>query len=146
MNQRPARAVIDTNILVPILTYRFPSDNWLVKLWQSERIKPLASEETINELKEKLLEKSPTPREYPAQKFVQRALSQYRPWCEMVLPQDSRENPQCQDTTDQKFIDLAFAGEAEALVTRDTKLLVMNEQTPFMITRDRAFRNKIEAQ
>ena len=142
----PIRVVVDTSVLLPILTYRFPSTNWLVKLWQSNKIKPLAREETLDELDGKLLEMSPTAKEYPARKFVERASRQYTPWCEMILADNAAENPQCQDETDQKFIDLAFAGRANVLVTRDDKLLIMDPDTPFLITRDDAFRKSISAE
>ena len=137
----PIRVVIDTSILVPILTYEFPSSNWLVQMWQSRLIEPLICDETLDELEEKLLERSPTAKEYPARKFVERALRQYTPWCRIIPPQDSGCNPRCEDETDQKFIDLACAGTAEVLITRDDKLLSMDHATAFLITNDRGFRN-----
>ena len=42
----PIRVVIDTSILVPILTYESPSSNWLVRMWQSGLMEPLACDET----------------------------------------------------------------------------------------------------
>jgi putative PIN family toxin of toxin-antitoxin system len=136
----PPRVVIDTDVLIPILTYEFPSTNWLAKLWQSYAVIPLANEDTLNELEEKLREKSPTAREYPALRFVQSSVRQYRPWCEIVPRTDNTDHPQCRDWKDQKFIDLAMAGNTDFLITRDRDLLAMNPGTKFIILEDRCFR------
>ena len=136
----PPRAVIDSSVLVPILTYQFPSANWLAGLWKSQRIIPLARQDTLEELSAKLKEKAPTTREYPAQRFAPAALRQYAPWCETIPPKDNTGLPECSDEKDRKFIDLAFAGEADFLITRDRALLAMDPQTPFSILDDAAFR------
>ena len=106
------RVVIDNSVLIAILRHRDPGNNWLIQLWRSGRIVPLASQETLHELEQKLLEHSPTPKEYPAMKFVASAMRRYEPWCERVEPQDNTLNPKCDDPDDQKFVDLAFAGNA----------------------------------
>ena len=90
--------------------------------------------------REWLKEKAPTTREYPAQRFVDTALRQYAPWCETIPPKDNTGLPECSDEKDQKFIDLAFAGEADFLITRDRALLAMDPQTPFSILDAAAFR------
>lgn len=136
----PPRAVIDSSVLVPILTYQFPSANWPAGLWKSQRIIPLARQDRLEELSAKLKEKAPTTREYPAQRFVDAALRQYAPWCETIPPKDNTGLPECSGEKDQKFIDLAFAGEADFLITRDHALLAMDPQTPFSILDDAAFR------
>ena len=112
----------------------------LAGLWQSQRIIPLARQDTLEELSAKLKEKAPTTREYPAQRFVDTALRQYAPWCETIPPKDNTGLPECSDEKDQKFIDLAFAGEADFLITRDRALLAMDPQTPFSILDAAAFR------
>ena len=138
------RVVIDNSVLVAILQHRNPGNNWLIQLWTSGRILPLVSQETLHELEEKLLQYSPTPDFYLATKFVAVAMRKYQPWCEWVEPQDSRLNPECRDPNDQKFIDLAFAGNARVLIARDRKLLEMNSQTPFEIMEDHELRNRME--
>ena len=62
------------------------------------------------------------------------------PWCETIPPKDNTGLPECSDEKDQKFIDLAFAGEADFLITRDRALLAMDPQTPFSILDAAAFR------
>ncbi len=137
-----ARVVIDSNVAVPILTYPQPDTNWLAMLWQTGRIIPLANQDTLDELEEVLKEHAPTTREYPAQRFVEAALRRYTPWCEIVPPGNNNTNPECDDEDDQKFIDLAFAGNADFLITRDHALLVMDRKTGFTILDDTAFRQQ----
>ena len=98
MNQRQTdvcRIVMDTNVLLPVLTYRTPQDNWLIQACASGRIIPLASEDTIYELREKLLENSPTHRDYQARLFVEQRLRYYRQWYETILPKHESEIPEC---------------------------------------------------
>jgi putative PIN family toxin of toxin-antitoxin system len=134
------RLVIDSNVLIPILTYKYPNTNWLVQTWQQRLITPLVNQETLDELEAKLREKSPTSREYPAQRFVETALRQYERWCEFIPLMDNTNNPKCNDPTDQKFIDLAFAGNADHLITRDHALLRMAPVVPFHILEVQDFR------
>ncbi len=137
------KIVIDTNVLVPILTYKSPNDNWLVKSWKSYSVIPLICEETSEELRRKLIWASPTTKDYQAILFAERGLNDYAQWCETIRVEDEPANPQCRDKTDQIFIDLAYAGNAAYLVTRDGKLLAMDSQTPFRILTDADFRRII---
>ena len=41
--------------------------------------------------------------------------------------------PQCRDPEDQKFIELAAASQADALVTKDRELLRMKRRLPFRV-------------
>jgi putative PIN family toxin of toxin-antitoxin system len=43
--------------------------------------------------------------------------------------------PRCEDADDQKFIELAAAARADALVTRDEALLKLRGRVPFRIAR-----------
>ena len=135
--------VIDSSVLVAILRHEDPGNNWLIQLWRTERIVPLASQETLHELEQKLLLHSPTPDFYLAMRFVERAMRRYKPWCELVEPQDNSDNPKCADLDDQKFIDLAFEGNADVILARDRDLWDMNEQCPFEIMVDRKFRTSL---
>ena len=134
------RVVIDSSVLVPILRYPQPETNWLVRMWQDGHLIPLANSETLDELEAKLLEHSPTAREYPAARFVEAAMRRYEPWCEKVPLTDNTDYPLCQDPTDQKFVDLAFSGNADFLIARDRALLTMGSQVPFVVENDGTFR------
>lgn len=131
------RVVIDNSAILPILKSPYRSTNWLVLLWQARQIKPLVSDETVQELSEKLLENSPTTREYPAQRFVETALRVYRPWWENIVLQDNSSNPKCTDPEDQIFVDLAIVGNADFIVADDNALLSMAALLPNIIITDR---------
>jgi putative PIN family toxin of toxin-antitoxin system len=47
--------------------------------------------------------------------------------------------PQCRDPDDQKFIELAAAMNADALVTKDRELLRMKRRLPFRVIQPREF-------
>ena len=141
----PPRVVIDTSTTLPILTGAEVDDHWLVDLWQSGRIIPLANNETIAELREQVLEHSPYAKDNQARLFVNKTLDRYEPMCEFVQPTVVEDAPQCRDTTDQMFIDLAIAGRADYLIARDSDLLVMNGQTTFQIVHDREARKLLPA-
>ena len=133
----PPRVVIDTSTALPVLTSENVDSHWLVLLWQSNRIIPLVNSETIEELKGQIIEKSPTARELQARRFLIKTMSRYEPWCETVPLAVVPGSPQCRDVNDQMFIDLAIAGEADILFTRDPDLLTMDPGPTFRILDDR---------
>ena len=119
------RVVLDTNVLVSALLFRSGSLAWIRHGWQSSRLQPLVSRDTVSELLRVLA--------YP--KFALSAadrdhlLADYLPWCETIgisaaMP-DATMIPACRDHHDQPFLDLAIAGGADALVTGDRDLLVL---------------------
>ena len=143
----PARVVIDNSVLLPILVQEAPEDSWLARLWTAYRITPLANRETADELREKLLERSPSTKHYQATRFADAKLRKYRPWCEFVTletdPKD-QSTPRCRDPEDQMFIDLAANGRAEVLITRDADILSMKYDVSFEIMDDRGFRERMQ--
>ena len=58
--ENSVRVVIDTNVLLPVLTGKTPECNWLQNLWAAGHIIPLVNAETEAELREKILERSPS--------------------------------------------------------------------------------------
>jgi len=62
-------------------------------------------------------------------------LNAYIPYAEIVtVPSESASNmPVCRDLNDQMFIDVAVAGHAAVLVSRDRDLLDLAAYTPFVI-------------
>ena len=133
----PLRVVIDTSAALPALTSDSVDNHWLVLLWQTNRIIPLVNSETIEELKAQIIEHSPTARELQARRFLIKTMSRYEPWCVTVPLVDVTDAPQCRDASDQMFIDLAIAGEANILLTRDPDLLIMDPGPTFRILDDR---------
>ena len=115
------RLVIDTHVLLSALLFPAGSLSWLRHAWQSEAILPLASRETTVELLRVL--------HYP--KFCLTGnergdlLSDYLPWCETVIVSKPPAVPECRDPSDRPFLELALAGQADALVTGDGDLLAL---------------------
>lgn len=58
---------------------------------------------------------------------------------ESQLPDDL---PQCRDVKDQSFIDLAYLGKANILISGDSDLLVLNGQLPFAIETPASFKQR----
>ena len=112
-------------------------------LWTIGRIVPLVNAETIAELTEKILERSPSPKDYQADLFVRKTLLPYRQRWEDI-PVTNIQAPICRDKDDQKFIDLAITGRADCLVTRDRALLEMGDELPFWVLDDYTFRGMME--
>ena len=135
--------MIDNNVIIPPLTYQHPETNWLVILWQSGRIKPLVNDETLAELETQIFERSLTPKPLQARRFVRKTLRHYEPWYERIALQDLPDSPQCRGPKDQMFIDLAIAGEADSLISRDCDLLSIDGQTSFPIINDVRFRELV---
>ena len=129
--------VIDTSTALPVLTSENADNHWLVLLWQSNRITPLVNSETIEELRGQIIERSPTARELQARRFLIKTMSRYEPWCVTVPLTETPDAPQCRDVNDQMFIDLAIAGKADILFTRDPDLLTMDPGPTFRILDDR---------
>ena len=137
LDPEPLRAVIDTSTALPVLTSENVDSHWLALLWQSNRIIPMVNSETIAELKEQIIEKSPVVKEMQARRFLIKTMSRYEPWCVTVPLVEVSDAPQCRDSSDQMFIDLAIAGRADILFSRDPDLLGMDPDPRFRIRDDR---------
>ena len=115
----PLRIVLDNNVVVSTLLFRRGTLSWLRFAWQASDFVPLASPETLAELR----------RVIGYQKFglshndQVRAMRRYRPWCEIVTVTEPPEVPDCRDPRDRMFLELAAAAQADALVTGDGDLL-----------------------
>lgn len=64
-------------------------------------------------------------------------LAAYLPWAETVEVDEGDEEmkslPACRDPKDQKFLELAVASRAKALIASDRALIDLAEKTPFTI-------------
>ncbi|MYK16378.1 MAG: putative toxin-antitoxin system toxin component, PIN family [Rhodospirillaceae bacterium] len=115
----PPRLVLDTNVLVSALLFHSGRLSWLRGAWNSGRIRPLAGRETTAELIRVL--------GYPtfglSDADRQDILEDYLPFCETVtVPDPPPAVPECRDPFDRLFLELALAGNADALVTGDADL------------------------
>lgn len=120
--QAAPRVVIDTNLVLSALVFVQGHLTPLRTAWQSGRIQPLMSRTTAAELVRVLA--------YPKFNLTpdeqQELLADYLPVCEtVIIPDPPPLTPVCRDRFDQPFLQLALAGQAAALVTGDSDLLVL---------------------
>ncbi len=117
----PLRLVIDTNVLVGALIFRSGRLSWLREAWQTEHVVPLVSDATLAEFAKVL--------SYPKFSLSSRErtdrLFAYLPWCEVINVPDDTPVPECRDPSDIPFLQLAVAGQVDALVTEDQDLLAL---------------------
>ena len=117
----PLRAVLDNNVVVSALVFPSGRLSWLIQAWQSADLAPIASWETIAELRRVL-----GYRKFGLSLSRQiGAMRQYQLWCEMVVVGELPDVPECRDSRDQMFLELAVVGQADALVTGDGDLLTL---------------------
>jgi uncharacterized protein len=141
----PLRAVLDTNVLVSALLYGNGELAWLPGAWQAGSVVPLASEGVIDELTRILLQLG-------QKKFtlecdaIEAILQRYLSFTEHVPSAAPIEIwlPKCKDRDDQKFLELAYRGRADALVTSDNALLGLARKTPFAILNPVRFRRRVQ--
>jgi len=135
----PPRVVIDTNVLLSSLLFHAGTLSWLRMAWQTHRVCPLVSRETMNELIRAL--------SYPKFDLTdgerEDLLADFLPWCETVTISNSGKIPQCRDPFDRPFLQLALGAQADALVTGDKDLLAMTQTFPVPILTPRAFRKRL---
>jgi putative PIN family toxin of toxin-antitoxin system len=133
-----ARVVFDTNVVLSALLLTHDRLSWLVGHWQAGKCVPLISRATAAELARVLA--------YPNFRLTAieqlEALSEYIPFCEEV--ETVQACPVlCRDSKDQKFLDLAQSGKADALVTGDEDLLALAGQTQFLIETPEDYQRRI---
>ena len=102
------RLVLDTNVVVSALLFRAGSLAWLRQAWQAEAIRALA-----------------TPKFRLSDTERDDLLADYLPWCETVTVSAPPIAPDCRDSRDRPFLELAVVGGADALVTGDRDLLAL---------------------
>ena len=133
------RLVLDTNVLLSALLFPTGSLSWLRRSWQSEAIRPLASRDTTAELLRVL--------HYPKFRLTgderEDLLSDYLPWCETVMVPKPPAVPECRDSSDSSFLELALAGKADALVTGDDDLLALAPVFPVPILTPNGARDRL---
>jgi uncharacterized protein len=130
MAKTPKRVVVDTNVVLSALLFSKGRVTSIRDAWQTSRIQPIVSRAIAEELIGAL--------DYPKFKLEtaekQILLAAYLPYCETLTQPATRARlPKCRDTDDQKFLLLAAAAKADALVTGDKDLLALRENTPFAI-------------
>lgn len=137
----PLRIVLDSNVVVSTLMSPHGTLEWLKALWQTMVVVPLRSEGTTAEL----------ARVFSYPKFGLTAsrqrtlLDEYIPWCEEIVVPQSTMVPDPRDPNDRPFLELALAGNADALVTGDNDLLVLSTEFSVPIITPRQLRERLAA-
>ncbi|WP_305046880.1 putative toxin-antitoxin system toxin component, PIN family [Geoalkalibacter sp.] len=121
--------VFDTNVAVSALLFRHGQLSWLRNIWREGRAIPLISRENVVELMRVLA----YPKFQLKPEEMEALLADYLPFGEVITVEHPKNTPSCRDPDDQKFIELAFAGQADWLVSGDHDLLVMASVCPFEI-------------
>ena len=98
--------------------------------WRAGIVTPLVSQYTRDELVRVLS----YPKFQLSAEARERLLDDYLPWCEeVIIPDPPPAIPDCRDPSDKPFLELALAGQADALVTGDGDLLVLAPIFPIPI-------------
>ena len=125
----PLRVVLDNNVVVSALVFPSGRLSWLSQAWQSSDLAPIASWETIAELRRVL-----GYRKFDLSLSQQiGAMRQYQLWCEMVTVSAPPDVPECRDPNDRVFLELALFAQADILVTGDRDLLALAPAFPIPI-------------
>lgn len=125
------RVVFDTNIVVSALLFADGNLKWLRAIWRQGYWIPVVSQDTVKELLRVLA--------YPKFRLTpdeqNDLLTDFLPYVDTVVvhPDKKSKLPICRDKTDQKFLLLAEQAGAGYLITGDTDLLALNDQTDFSI-------------
>ena len=136
----PLRVVLDNNAVVSALVFPSGRLSWLVQAWQSSELAPIASRETIAELRRVLGYRK---FDLPLSRQIG-AMRQYQLWCEMVTIAEPPDVPECRDPRDRPFLEIAVASEADALVTGDGDLLALAPVFAIPIITPSALRTRLE--
>ena len=119
---RPRRVVLDTNVAVSALVFREGRLAWLREAWAAGRVVPLVSAETLAELVRVLA----YPKLKLSEEETKTVLAHYMEHAEAVPELGATVRvPECRDPDDRKFLQLAYAAKADALVTGDEDLLAL---------------------
>ena len=134
------RLVLDTNVLISVLVFG-GSLHWMLELWRQALVVPLVSQQTIVELIRVF--SYPKLDLNPAE--IESALEEYLPWAEVVEVPSGQSVPEPRDPNDRPFLELAIAGNADALVTGDNDLLALAPEFPVPIITPRQLRERLVA-
>ena len=125
------RVVLDTNVVVSALVFHTGHSRWLRDAWKSGVLCPLVNAACADELIRVLA----YPRFKLSESDIAELLGDYLPWTTVIETKavPGTDLPPCRDPEDQKFMELAAATDADALVTGDAALLELAALVAFQI-------------
>jgi len=118
------RAVIDTGVLVSGLIRPQGTSGEVLRALREGKLTILYSNETIVEIVDVLDRKKFRQKYHITQDDISALINLIRLRGEAVIPYQRVAD--CRDPKDDKFLEVAFAGNAECLVSGDLDLLSMN--------------------
>ncbi|MCL5056073.1 MAG: putative toxin-antitoxin system toxin component, PIN family [Firmicutes bacterium] len=118
--KKPIRVVLDTNIIISALLFdSFLSE--IVNWWKTNKIIPLISKETFDELVKVLT----YPKFSLTEKEIKSILEdEILPYFEIVTVK-KKIMVKCRDTEDEKFVQCAVSGKADFVISGDKDLCSM---------------------
>ena len=132
------RVVLDSNVIVSALLFNGRTSQ-LRTLWKSGRIIPLVNGAMLGEYAAVLA--------YSKFKLSEEVIEAYladelMPWLEPVPATGAKRTFKLRDRLDVPFLEAAFMGKAEALISGDRDLLEWTGKRPFEIIRPGEFLDK----
>lgn len=119
------RVVLDTNCLVSALIFSRGKFAWLREAWQTKRLIPLASRDTVSELLRVLA--YPKFKLSPDEQWA--LLAEFLPFVETVKVETPPAGlPEIRDADNVIFLALAAVGQADALVSGDGDIQAVRSQ------------------
>ena len=123
--KRPPRVVLDTNLVLSALVFANGRVATLRHAWQAGHCVPLVSKATTAELIRVLA----SPKFRLSNEDQQELLADYLPWCSTVrIPKLAPDTPDCRDSFDLPFLQLAVVGKAGYFVSGNKDLLSLADQ------------------
>ena len=121
---RMRRLVLDTNIVLSGLLWRGPPYSLLTHIGQNPGIQLFSSQGLLDELADVLIRPSPAKRLELINKTALEVLADYLSAVTVLLPQPLAR-PVCRDPDDDEVLALALLAQAQAIVSGDNDLLVL---------------------
>lgn len=118
------RLVLDTNIVLSGLLWRGPPYSLLTHIGQNPGIQLFSSQGLLDELADVLIRPSPAKRLELINKTALEVLADYLSAVTVLLPQPLAR-PVCRDPDDDEVLALALLAQAQAIVSGDNDLLVL---------------------
>ncbi len=133
------RLVLDTHVWLDLLIFRDPAVAPLAAALASGRAEAVVDAPALEEFARVLA--YPFGRHTPDAAAQGAALARCREMATLypTPPEPETKLPVCRDPDDQKFLELALAARADALLTKDRALLVLRRRVPFRILAPEAF-------
>ncbi|MEN9560448.1 MAG: hypothetical protein RLZZ502_1659 [Pseudomonadota bacterium] len=132
------RLVLDTNILLSLFVFHDPRHIALRNGWQRGHYQLLLRQDCFEEFIE-VIARRQFKQSAEQVRLSADALRGECTWVDQAKVEHPISLPKCRDKDDQKFLELAAGGQAEALLTYDKLLLKCRKRVRFQIVTPEIF-------